>query len=771
MGAQIAAHLANADVEVLLFDLAQDERQPNAAIIRSIQQLARLEPAPLASRARLELIQPANYSQDLQRLRDCDWIIEAIAERPDLKTGLYTRIAPYLHDKALLTSNTSGISVNLLASALPEHLRARFCGVHFFNPPRYMPLVELVAGRATDHRVLDRLESFLVSALGKSVIRAKDTPNFVANRIGVFSLLATFHHAQRYGLAPDLVDALTGPLLGRPKSATFRTADVVGLDTLQHVVEGSARVLGDDPWVGYMRLPQWLTQLIERGALGQKSGVGVYRKQGKQIFVFDPSLADYRPATQQPDPALLELLNIAHPGERLAALRAHPSPQAQFLWAIQRDVWHYAAYWLNNIADNARDVDLAMRWGFAWQLGPFEQWQAAGWERLTALLQDDLTQGHTLAAAALPDWVLRIKAVHSIQGSYSPSEGRYKGRSKLSVYQRQLYPERVIGEALPEYGETVFQHAGARLWHSGDQVAVLSLTSKLHTLGEAELQSIHEALRIAEEQFAALVVWSPEAPFSAGANLGQIAQLIAKQQWSELERAVTLFQSTTQALRASYVPVVAAVQGLALGGGCELLLHTDHTVAALESYIGLVEVGVGLLPAGGGCKELARRAAVAAQGGELFPFIRRAFETIAKADVSRSAEHAQQLGLLRASDSCLFNAHELLYVAKTHAKALAESGYRPALPRLIPVAGSSAAATLRMSVLNLAEGGFISAHDYRVSCAIADVLCAAGLEAGTLVSEEWLLAQERRAFVELAQSADTQARIQHMLETGKPLRN
>ncbi|HXH03399.1 MAG TPA: 3-hydroxyacyl-CoA dehydrogenase/enoyl-CoA hydratase family protein [Candidatus Competibacteraceae bacterium] len=771
MGAQIAAHLVNADVEVMLFELAAKGGDANGNVLKAIQSLARLEPSPLASRGRAALIQPANYDEHLERLRGCDLIIEAVAERMDIKTGLYARIAPYIHEQAIFASNTSGLSIDALARALPENLRSRFCGMHFFNPPRYMQLVELIASQATDARVLDRLETFLTTTLGKGVIRAKDTPNFIANRIGVFSIVATMAHTARFGLPLDLVDALTGPLIGRPKSATYRTADVVGLDTLRHVVEGSAQVLKDDPWVDYMHLPAWLHRLIEKGALGQKSGAGLYRKDGKTISVLDPDSGQYRPAGAEPDAEVLAILGRKDPAEKFAALRASPHPQAQFLWAIHRDVFHYAAHWLAEIADNARDLDLAIRWGFGWTRGPFEIWQAAGWRQVAGWIDGDIAAGKTLATTPLPAWVGQVSAVHTPQGSWSAAEGRYKGRSELAVYRRQLWPERVLGEAAPALGETVFENEAVRLWHTGDGIAVLSFKSKMHAIGDDVLAGTLDALGIAEERFRALVIWHPEAPFSAGANLAQIAPVLAAGDFAGFEQAVARFQQTTSALRYSAVPVVAAVQGLALGGGCEFLMHCDHVVAALESYIGLVEVGVGLIPAGGGCKELAQRAAREAKGGDLLAFLKQYFETIAKATVGKSAEEAQELGLLRACDTVIFNPHELLHVAKAQALALAERGYRPPLKRQIPVAGRPGIATLETALVNMVEGGFISEHDYLIGCKLAEALCGGDVEPGTLVSEDWLLWLERKAFVALARTDKTQARITHMLKTGKPLRN
>ncbi|HRY17484.1 MAG TPA: 3-hydroxyacyl-CoA dehydrogenase/enoyl-CoA hydratase family protein [Candidatus Competibacteraceae bacterium] len=769
MGAQIAAHLANADVPVVLFDLPAKDGDPNGIVTKAIASLAKMNPAPFAVKERATLIQPANYDQHLEELRTCDLLIEAIAERPDWKASLYQRITPYLHDRAILATNTSGLRLNLLAESVPEHMRQRFCGIHFFNPPRYMALAELIPCSATDPNILNSLETFLVTTLGKGVVRAKDTPNFAANRIGVFSMAAAFHHTHMFGLGFDLVDALTGPAIGRPKSATYRTADLVGLDTIEHVIKGSALALQQDPWRPYFTVPDWLGALTEKGALGQKTKIGIYASKGKQVL--DPATGEYRDADAQPDAAVQAILKIKHPAEKFAALRASDHPQAQFLWAIHRDVFHYAAVLLAEIADNARDIDLAIRWGFGWRMGPFEIWQAAGWKQTAAWIEEDIAAGKAMTATSLPVWVRHVDGVHRPEGAYSAAEDLYKPRPVLPVYQRQIYPELVLGEAPHRYGETVFENPGMRLWTTGDDIGVLSFKTKMHVIGHDVLSGVQAALNIAEQRFSGLVLWQTEAPFSAGANLAEAVPVALAGDFDAFENIVAQFQQTTSALRYSAVPVVAAVQGLALGGGCEFLMHCDRVVAALESYIGLVEAGVGLIPAGGGCKELALRAMTEAKGGDLLPFLRPYFEAIAMAKVSRSAEEAKQLGYLKPSDIIVFNPYELLYVAKAQVRALAETGYRPPQPRPIRVAGRMGIAACQMVLVNLRDGGFISAHDYRLGLDTAEALCGGDLDPNTLVDENWLLGLERRNFVALAKTPLTHARIEHMLKTGKPLRN
>ncbi len=598
MGAQIAALLANANVPVLLFDLAAREGDPDGIVNKALEGLKRLEPSPLATKDRAAYIDAANYDGDLAQLAGCDLIIEAIAERMDWKRDLYAKVAPHVAAHAIFASNTSGLSIGALALALPETLRPRFCGIHFFNPPRYMHLVELIAQKDTDGQLLDQLEAFVVTTLGKGVVRAKDTPNFVANRVGVFSMLATMAHTEAFGLSFDVVDALTGPAIGRAKSATYRTADVVGLDTMAHVIKTMLDTLPDDPWHPLYRTPPVLAALVAQGALGQKTRAGFFRKVGKDIEVLDPAARDYRKVEGGVDPAVAEILAIKMPGEKLAKLRANPHPQAQFLWAIFRDLFHYCAFHLAAIADNARDVDLAIRWGFGWSMGPFELWQAAGWKEVSAWIAEDIAAGKTLGAVPLPNWVSAgpaVNGVHTPDGAYSPSRNEFRPRSSLSVYRRQYFPDPVLGERWPQ-GTTIMETSAVRMWHLGDDVAIASFKSKGNTIGDDVLDGLLASIERAERECAGLVIWQTREPFSLGANLAAIDPIIKLGRGiCSASRRRRQFQATAQRLKYSLVPTVAAVRGMALGGSCEFIMHCDRAVAALESYIGLVEAGVGLL--------------------------------------------------------------------------------------------------------------------------------------------------------------------------------
>jgi len=774
MGAQIAAHLANSGLPVILYDLPAEEGDSSNTAKKALAGLMRLKPPPLASKTVYGAIYPANYSQHLELLGDCDLVIEAISERMDWKHALYKKVTPCLKKDAVLATNTSGLSIHKLAGPLPDGLKPRFCGIHFFNPPRYLHLVELIPHAASDRSLLAALEGFLTTAMGKGVITAKDTPGFVANRVGSFALTAVFHHTGRLGLPFDLVDRLTGTGIGRAKSATFRTADIVGLDTVALVTEKSlAANLPDDPWVEHILVPDWMQVLIAKGALGQKTKAGIYKKEGEDILVFDLETQDYRPVRDEVDEEVKNILKLRDFKEKFAALREIQSLQGQFLQAIFRDLFHYSAYHLPVIAQCARDVDLALRWGFGWSLGPFEIWQAAGWRETAEWLASEITAGKTMSTAPLPLWVLEEgrTGVHKPGGSWSPEEKKYMPRRDHPVYRRQLFPELVVGEK-PGATETVFETDDVRLWHTGDAIAVLSFKTKMNTVNEGVIQGMFRAVDIAEKDFKALVLWQAEGPFSAGVNLNWIREGIETEKFDLIGDKVVNLQQATLNFRYSAVPVIAAVQGLALGGGCEILMHCDRVVAALETYTGLVETGLGLVPAGGGTKEMVLRAAGDAKGGDIFPHLARCFEQVAMARVSGSGLEAREMGYLRRGDMVVSNKDEILYVAKKEAEALHESGYRPPLRnKEIPVLGKTGRATLQARLVNYLRGNFITEHEYYTGVRLAGIFAGGGVDEGSMVGEPWLLRLERDVFVDLCKTEKTRARIRHMLETGKPLRN
>ncbi len=795
MGAQIAAHLVNCKVPVILFDLP-DTKSPgkNGIVTRAIANLKKLKPSPLGVASDADLIQAANYEEHLELLSGCDLVIEAIAERMDWKRDLYTRIAPFVADHALLASNTSGLSIGALSQALPEALRPRFCGIHFFNPPRYMPLVELIATPTTQPQVLDQLEAFVTTGLGKSVVRAKDTPNFVANRIGIAGMLSTMKEAERFGLTFDVVDDLTGKRLGRANSGTFRTADVVGLDTMAHVIKTLQDTLSADatkgavqydPFYDSFGTPEVLKTLIELGNLGQKTKAGFFKKVGRDIMRFELKSKSYVPAGQKADEVYGRMLKKPA-AERLKLLRNAEGPQGQFLWAILRNGFHYAAVHLATIADTARDVDQAMRWGFGMQQGPFELWQEAGWLDVAQMIQEDIAAGKALCNAPLPDWVFKGPVaerggVHQPEGSWNPTTGQFDAPRQLPVYQRQVFRERVLGEAGPAFhtaGHTVFEDADIRLWtlDQPDLIGVLiaSIKSKMHTIGPGVMAGLAQAVDLAERDYEGVVIWSGDEPFSVGADLQAVMPAFLAAGVSAVEDVEGELQRLMLRLRYAQVPVVAAIRGMALGGGCEMLVHCAKRVAHMESYIGLVEVGVGLIPGAGGLTYIARRAAENAHtstGNDLLPFLTEGFKAAAMATVGTSALESRKIGYLLDSDVVVPHKDELLYVAIREAKALHASGYRPPLKRLFPVAGRSGKATILGSLVNMRDGGYISQYDFHIASRIAKVLTGGDVEAGTLVSEEYLMKLEREAFGGLIVQPKTQERILAMLSTGKPLRN
>jgi 3-hydroxyacyl-CoA dehydrogenase len=782
MGAQIAAHLVNAKVPAILFDLPAREGPKNGIALKAIEALKKQNPAPLGLPQLADFIEPANYDDDLAKLAGCDLIIEAIAERIEWKHDLYRRIASHVAPDAILASNTSGIPIHSLAEALPAEIKARFCGVHFFNPPRYMHLVEVIAIAATAPAILDNLETFLTSTLGKGVLRANDTPNFIANRVGTAGMAMTLYNAERLGLAFDVVDDLTGARIGRAKSATFGTADVVGLDTLANVINTLKNTLSADPWHKYFDHPAWLKALLAKGALGRKTRGGVFKKVGKDILMFDPKSGEYVPGKGKAAAEVEKILKKKDLGERFKLLRESAHPQAQFLWGMYRDTFHYIAVHLAEIADTARDVDLAMRWGFANKQGPFELWQQAGWAQVAQWVSEDIEQGRTLTSVPLPAWVFANQAgVHSAAGSWSAKEGRFKPVSSHPVYARQAFRASVFGDGAIDpaaAGTTVHEDDGARLWHLGDGVLIVSFKSKLNVLGAAQIGALHKALDIAATDYKAVVVYQTGAPdggaFSAGADLQSMQPMIQEHGLDIVEPEIRKLQQAFLRMKYSPVPVVAAVAGLALGGGNELQLHATRRVAALESYIGLVEVGVGLIPAGGGLKEAALQAALQAQAIDstnLLDFVKGRFQTIATATVAKSAMEAKSLGFLQPTDTVVFNLYELLHVARTEALALAEAGYRPPLKAKFAVAGRAGIATIKASLVGMRDGGFISEYDMLLGERIAYAMCGGDIEPGSLVDEEWILTLETRGFMDSLRDERTQERIYTMLTTGKPLRN
>jgi 3-hydroxyacyl-CoA dehydrogenase len=795
MGAQIAAHLVNVKVPVILFDLPAKDGAKNGIVTKAVEGLKKLKPAPLGVPEDAALIEQANYEEHLELLRGCDLIIEAIAERMDWKLDLYKKIAPYVNADAIVASNTSGLSITKLSEALPESIKPRFCGIHFFNPPRYMYLVELINTPTTQPIVLDQLEAFVTSGLGKGVVRAKDTPNFIANRVGIAGMLGVMKQVENFGLTYDVVDDLTGKKLGRASSGTFRTADVVGLDTMGHVIKTLQDNLSEatDPFYGNFATPAVLKSLLEAGALGQKTGAGFYKKVGRDILRFDADKKDYVAGGEKSDEVYGRMLKKPA-AERLKLLRNAEGKQGQFLWAILRDGFHYAAVHLESIAETARDVDFAMRWGFGLKQGPFELWQEAGWLDVANMVKEDIDAGKALCKTPLPDWVFKgpvadAGGVHTAAGSWNPATKTFVPRHNLPVYERQHFPENVSsfaqGIGAPAFetaGKTLFEDAAIRLWTldsdekraPGTGVVIASIKTKMHVISMDVMAGLEKAVELAEADYQGVVIWSGDEPFCAGADLQGMLPAFMSGGVSLLSEAMQEVQRVMLRLRYANVPVVSAVRGLALGGGCELAVHSAKRAVAMESYIGLVEVGVGLVPGAGGLTYIARRAAenmASSNGKDLLPFITEGFTNAAMAKVGTSAIESRKLGYLLWTDVIVPNKDELLFVAINEAQALATSGYRAPPKRQFPVAGRNGKATITGSLINMRDGGFISQHDFHIATLIANVVCGGDVEAGTMVTEEYLMTLERQAFTSLLTMAKTQERIMGMLATGKPVRN
>lgn len=778
MGAQLAALFANSGYPVLLFDRAIPEALPNALAQKAINNLTKITPAPLMHPSIATLITPLCFDNHLDQLKECHFIIEAISENIEWKLTLWKQVAPYVSPQAIIATNTSGLSVTTLAHVLEGTLPQRFCGVHFFNPPRYMGLVELIPTLSTDEATLNVLESWLTRSLGKRVIRAKDTPNFIANRVGIMGVLLTLKAAEDHQLSVDVVDDLTGERIGRPKSATYRTADVVGLDTMSHVIETMSQNLLDPVHQKLCVVPQALQERIAQGALGAKVGQGFYKKQEHTILYWHNELKQWVPSTTKASDAVQALLKKPW-SERLGLLRASPHPEAQFLWAIHRDLFHYCALFLQDFSPSARELDEAMRWGYGWRVGPFELWQLAGWLEVAQWIEEDRQAGKTVLTEPLPTWVQQVgpEGVHRPQGSWSANLQNWFARSTLPVYAEHSYPVRLLGEvaAGQNIGKTYFENNVLRISTLDEQVALVSLKTKMRTFNLEVLATLQEQLPSIERDFMAVVFGAQNDPFSAGGDLQSFLVQWQSAGVQGIRAEQKSFQDVMLMIRYLSIPSVAAVRGFALGGGCELLLHCSARVVHQEAKIGLVEAGMGILPGAGGLTALARSLGQAAElQGELWNWSAQLtpwFQRLMRAEIALSAKEAQLAGWLSQHDIIVAHEDRLLSVALAQARFLMSTDYRPPVCRAFPVAGIEGLTHLRVGLLNFRQGGYLSDHDVMVGTLMATVLCGGEVSANTYRTESSLLDLERCYFGELIGTPLTQARIMSFLKTGKPLRN
>ena len=792
MGARIAAHLANAGLPCVLLDIVPPELTPderrkglslenpavrNRIVAAGLEAAKKSRPAAFFTPQAARLVTLGNLEDDLKLIADADWIIEAVAENLEIKRSLFSRVEQFRKPGAIVTTNTSGLPVHLIAEGRSSDFQQHWAGTHFFNPPRYMKLVELIAGPQTSPHVLETLEETCDQRLGKGVVLAKDTPNFIANRIGTFSLMNALRVMTRLEMTVEEVDACTGPAFGQPKSATFRTADIVGLDVLVHVVRNIFDNVPADESREIYRIPALIDEMTKRGWLGEKAGKGFYRREKKdgesEILSLDWRTMEYRPR-QKPRFASIETgKQIESTPERLRALvepclnGAGGDKASQFLWGSLSETCLYAARRIPEIAASVVDVDRAMRWGFAWELGPFEIWDAVGVERMAKALEK---QGK-----GMPPIVAELLA--SGRKSFYEAEKGSTGYFDLAsrAYRRVAEPSGIIVlKSLKERSKTVQENSGASLVDLGDGVLCCEFHAKMNAIGGDIVAMLNAGVKRLEGDFEAMVIANDAANFSVGANLMLLLISAQEEEWDEIHLAVRQFQRVNMALKYAPRPVVAAPQGMALGGGCEISLHSARIQAAAEAYMGLVETGVGLIPGGGGTKEMLIRAnehAATSEDMDLFHALKPVFETIAMGKVSTSAEEARSLGFLRREDLVSMNRDRLVGDAKQTALAMLRAGYRvPAAPE-IRVLGEEFLAAAKLAIHMMLRGQYISEYDAVVGRKLASILAGGSLSAPQTVSEQYLLDLEREAFVSLCGERKTQERIAHTLKTGKPLRN
>ncbi len=766
MGSQIAAHLSNAGIPCLAFDISQDVAE------KGIQAALKLKPAPFYNPKSAKLITPCNYDEHLEMLKEVDWIIEGVIERLDIKQQLFNRIIPHLKPGAIVTSNTSGLSLKEMCEGMPEDFRKRFLVTHFFNPPRYMHLLEIVPGEDTLPEVVADIAEFCENVLGKGVVYAKDTPNFIANRIGVFGMMATLAAARKMNLSVEEVDAMTGPVLGRPKSATFRTADVVGLDTLAHVANTAYQKCPDDESREIFKIPDFLAKMIENKWLGQKTRQGFYKKEGKTILALDLETMEYHPKKKVRMDGIRVAKSHHKTAGKIKALAYNPDKAGQFAWEILADTLIYSANRIPEIADDIVNVDNALKWGFGWQLGPFEIWDALGLERSLRRMKD--------AGKKPPRWVEEM-VQNGHTSFYRSQDGRasyYDVHSKS--YQPMPENPRVVHlKLLKEKGRVLRENWGASLIDLGDGVLCAEFHSiaqpDFNPLDPAMFDILSEALEIIpREGFTGLVIANQSPHFSAGANLAMIMSMCENREWERINLVSKLFQDIGQQLKYSPFPVVSAPFNMCLGGGLEIAAAANRITASAELYAGLVEVGVGLIPGGGGTLRVLLnfiRKMERMRPGP-FPPVQKAFETIAYAKVSSSAAEAMKLGYLTKEDRIVINPDHLIYEAKQTVLDLAKDYQAPEPNTEIYLPGEGGRMTIEVTLENLLKHGVISPHDMLIGKKLAYILT--GGERGgytTPVDEQYQLDLEREAFVSLCGEPKTQDRIRHMLKKGKPLRN
>ena len=781
MGATIAAHLANAGIQVLLMDIVPrelsgaeqaaglsltDSAVRNRIAAAGLEGLKKMKPAPFFLPSYAGYIEVGNFEDHMSQLRDCDWVVEVVIENMAIKKQLFTeKVVPNLKPGAILSTNTSGLSVNELAQSLPESVRKNFLVTHFFNPPRYMRLMEIVSCRDTDPSVAAFMGDFIAKRLGKGIVTAKDTPNFIANRIGVYAICNCVRTMMAMGMTVEEVDAIAGPATARPKSAAFRTADLVGIDTLQHVANNSYELLVSDEQRDIFQFPGFVSEMVGKGLLGNKSRQGFFKKvkgeKGQEFFYYDYTTGEYAPSKRPKFASVEAAKPIEDPAKRLQALVCAKDQAAEFAWVNLRDTLIYTFNRIPEIADDIVNIDNAMKWGFNWEIGPFEMLDAIGVAYFVARAEKDGVQ--------VP---ARLKGIERF---YKFENGRdyYYSFPESGYREVPGKAEHISLSILKKNGAVVEKNSGASVIDLGDGVFCLEFHTKMNAIGGEILSMVHKAVKRTEEEGVGLVIANDGAMFSAGANLMLLVMAIAEGAYDEIAMTVKGFQKAMMAIKYSKIPVVAAPHNLVMGGGCETCLHSDAIIPHAETYMGLVEIGVGLLPGGGGTKEMAIRAIKLAEENDIdaTPFIFKNFMNIAMAKVSMSAAELGPMGFLRQGDAITMNIDKRIHDAKLKAISLA-ANYRPGRPLTdLKAPGRSVAASIKSQLWNMRMGGFISEYDQFLAGTIADVITGGDVPGGTLITEEYLLDLEREAFVKLCGQKKTLDRIQHMLKKGKPLRN
>ncbi|WP_088831524.1 3-hydroxyacyl-CoA dehydrogenase/enoyl-CoA hydratase family protein [Paenibacillus tyrfis] len=783
MGSGIAAHLASAGIPCLLLDivpkhLTEEEAAKGLTLehpavrsrlaVQAIAKLKKTKPAPLYDDTFAGRITPGNLEDHLAQIADVDWVIEVIVENLDAKKQLFSKIEAHWKEGTIISSNTSGISINAMSADCGEAFKRHFLGTHFFNPPRYMKLLEVIPGEHTDPAIVSGMKQFCENRLGKGVVLAKDTPNFIANRIGTYGLLVTLQEMQEKGYRVEEVDAVTGPALGRPKSATFRTLDLVGLDTFVHVANNVYENVSDETEKAVFAESPVLRGMVDKGWLGEKSGQGFYLKKkgpnGTEILSLDFSTMDYVPQKKAAS-ASLEAAKLAKGArEKTKALLGAGDRYSELAWNILKKVLVYSAAKLGEIADSIREIDEAMKWGFGWELGPFETWDAIGLVRSVERMEAEGT--------AVPGWVKEWIA----QGNTS----FYKKQDGAAFYvhggqykELETAPEVISLRSLKEQNRVVKSNSGASLIDLGDGVACLEFHSPNNAIGADILTMIQQSLDEVRSNYDGLVIANQGRNFCVGANLMILLMEAQDEEWDEIDGIIRLFQNTMYNVKRFEKPVVAAPHRMALGGGVEACMPADQIVAAAETYFGLVEVGVGLIPAGGGCKEMALRVSelAAHPDADLQPYLNQAFETIGTAKVSASGHDAFKLGLFKPTDRIVINQDHLIHEAKQSVLRMVKAGYEPIREEKIRVAGAEGKAVMQLGAYSMRQSGYISDHDVKIANKLAHVLAGGDVSAGSLVTEQYMLDLEREAFLSLCGESKTQQRMQHMLSKGKALRN